>query len=527
MYRPLEIKQAPRKGYKTSFTPRKGMNREDLTQLMNLDYAINIVNYIPESYGLEKRKGIKKIFERTGDDGITLLKEFTSGVFIFGYSTKIEAYDTLTDTFTTIKSDFSVNNGFSGCRYGEFFFVCNGVEKIWRIDNTLAISEIAASPICNGVVALGARLYAFNLSADSTAVQYSDIDPGTGDPFDTWTVGTLATDGGLVNYRNAGTVRSVLQLGQYTVCFSDDGYFSFFLNTIDSAGTLTKTEVIQDYVQDFGGARGAISTKHGIFYVNEAGLWQMVSVGVQDQPASRQQMLTSELLGSGYFNNVDFTNVDLAYDEAQKFIMITCAKDSARNNLVIGYKMDSSKAFFQFRNWNINRFCKAGNILYGASSVNNKVWQLFEGYTDDGLSIGTEYYQEIPMDSLFSKNKLLGVYAGGFLSPNTTLKIRFDIYDVTGKPIANKTVYEWTAQRDDSEYTGWGTASWGTSSYGGDYDTTGLVESFDGGRPRISNFQRLRIKVTGGDKLKHIVNWISTEIQSKSPIRRRHITKLT
>jgi len=596
MYRPLQTKAKPRVSHKNSFMPKKGLDLEDLAQVLDVNYALVLRNYIPQRYGLEKRKGLSKIIERSGTDAITLLKEYSSGVWIFGYSTKIEAYNTATDTYTTIKDDFLVNNGFDGARYGDYFFVCNGVEKINRISQTLAydaqtanfttglivtgvtsgatavvledndggttgtltlgnisgifennealedssngaavvngtltyaIEEITASPICNGLSVLGPRLHGFNLIDDSTADRYSDVDDGTNPPFDDWTIGAAATDGGKVSFRNAGTARSVLQLGQFTLVFSDDGYYAYFLNTFDSAGTLTKTEVIQEYVTDFGGARGAISTPKGLFYVNEAGLWQMVSVGVQDQPASRQQQLTSTLLGSAYFDGVDFSNTDLIYDANQKIVLVTVAKESATNNLVIGCKPELNNAFFEISQWNISRFAKSGDKYYGASSVNAKVWQLFEGYSDDGFDIGTEMYQEIPMDGLFVKNKLKGLYAGGFLSPSTTLDIRFDIYDVTGKLITDKTTYRWSTQRSLGGHTGWGTGGWGGSSWGGDYDTTGLVESFDGGSPRISNFQRLRVRITGGDKLRHILNWIALKIEQKDSIRRRNITKIT
>ncbi|GAH24003.1 unnamed protein product, partial [marine sediment metagenome] len=74
------------------------------------------------------------------------------------------------------------------------------------------------------------------------------------------------------------------------------GFFAWLINTIDSAGTLKKVEIIQNYTEDYGGARGAIETPHGIYYLNEAGLWQMVAVGQTDVPMSRQQVLTSTLL---------------------------------------------------------------------------------------------------------------------------------------------------------------------------------------------------------------------------------------
>jgi len=526
MYAPLDVKTREGPKYTTSMMPKKGLNFEDLPQTMDLEHALKIINYIPHRYGIEKRRGLAKIFERVGALPISLLKEFTTGVWIFGYSTKIEAYDTATETFTTIKSDFSANDGFDGQRYGQYFFVCNGVEKIWRIDNALAIGEIAASPICSGLKVIGPRMYAFNLSTDETAVRYSEVDNASNPPFDAWTQTTAADTGGTVNYRNAGTARSVVQVGPYTAVFSDDGFYSFVIKTFDSAGTTKKTEVIQNYTEDYGGARGAIETNVGIFYTNEAGLWQMVDVGLTDTPMSRQQILTSELLGGDYFEDIDQSSTDLVYDANQKCIFVTVAKESEFNNLVIGFKLDL-KAFFEIKGWNINRFAKIGQVIYGASSIKTTVYKLFDGYDDDGSDIGTELYQEIPLGTLFHKHSLLGVYAGGFLSPSTELTISFDIYDKDGVFIENKEQYLWSPEGSSVEYDEWGSAQWGASAWGGDFNISGLVESFGGGSPKIANFQRLRMRVTSGDTLRHIINWIVPKTRSKEAIKRRNISQIT
>lgn len=523
IYKPLKNIGRQLSGYKISMMPRGGIDKESYEQVMDLEHALSIINYIPKGYGLLKRGGLNKIFERAGANPITLLKEFTSGVWIFGYSTKIEAYNTTTEAFTSIKTNFSSNSGFDGARVGEYFFVCNGVDKLWRIDNVLAIAEVAASPVFSGIKAIGARLYGWY----GSQIQYSEVDDGSNPPFDGWTTTTAADSGGTVNYRNAGTIRSVCQLGQYTVAFSDNGFFAFYINTLDSNGTLKKVEVIQNYTEDFGGARGAIETPQGIYYVNEAGLWQMVSTGITNTPMSRQQVLTSTLLGSKYFENVDQASTDLVYDAQQKCIFVTCAKDSTVNNLVIGCAIDRKNAFFEIKGWNINRFAKSGQTIYGASSVKTTVYELFSGSDDDGLNIGTVYHQEIPLGTLFHKHSLGGVYAGGFLSPSTVNEIRFDIYNVNGKLITDKEIYEWTAQNTEGSYDEWASAMWGESGWGGQVDTSGLVESFDGGSPRINNLQRLRVKITGGDKLPQIINWIAVKTTQKEPIKRRHITRTT
>lgn len=523
MYTPLAINQQNKSAFKVSSMPKQGLNLEDLSQVMNTEYGLVIKNYIPQRYGLDKRKGLELIMDRAQNTPITLFKYFQNDIFIFGYGTKVEAFNMSTGAFTTIKSNFT-SGTFDGARAGEYFLVCNGIEKIWRIDNTLAITEIAASPVSTGLAVLGTRVFTWK----GTTVQYSEVDDGTDPPFNGWSIGTLATDGAKVTSRNTGDIRSVLQLGPNYVCFSDDGYFAFSIEQIDSAGTLTKLDVPQDYIEDFGGGRGAISTPYGIFYVNEAGLWQMVATGQVNVPASQQKILTSTLLGSKFFKNIDLSSCDLVHDEAQELILVTCADGSASNNLVIGCSLKTkNKAFFTISNWHVSRFTKIGQTIYGASSINTKAWEIFKGYSDDGTAIPTEYYQEIPMDGLFLKNKLKDIYAGGFLSNLSELTISFDIYDVNGKPVLNKAKYLWTAQRVSSSFYGWGTGSWGLTAFGGDVDLTGLVESFDGGSPRINNMQRLRVRIKGSDEARHIVNWLAVGIETKSPIKRRKITQIS
>jgi hypothetical protein len=507
--------------------PKQGINKEDLAQMMDTNYALGIVNYIPYRYGLDKRKGLTNIFERAGANPITLLKEFTENVWIFGYSTKIEAYNTSTETFTTIKDDFSANDGFDGDDYGNYFFVCNGVEKIWRIESNLTISEIATSPICNGLKAIGARMYAFNLSTDASAIQYSEVDDGSNPPFDAWTQTTASDTGGTINYRNAKTARSVVQLGDYTVGFFDKGFAAWRINTIDSAGTLKKFEQIQNYTEDYGGARGAIETNFGIFYNNEAGLWQMVAVGQTDVPMSKQQVLVSTLLGSDFFRDTDQSSSDIVYDANLKCVFVTLAKDSPFNNVVIGCKPELKNSMFRFQNWNINRFAKSGEDIYGASSVKTTVYKLFDGYDDDGLKIGTEYYQELPLGSLFHAHSLSGIYAGGQLTPGDELMVRFDTFDLDGNIVYDKEKYKWTGGESNLAYDEWASAQWAGSGWGGSSPDAGLVESFGGGSPRVNNLQRLRVRITGGSMTRHILNWISAKTRQKQPIKRRNFTRIT
>lgn len=522
MYTAIKVPQGKQTAYRTSNMPKKGMDLESDSQMMDIEHALNTVNYIPQRYGLLKRAGLRKIFERAGAVPITLFKKFTSDTWIFGYGTTVEAYNTTTEAFTTIKSNFT-SGIFDGARYGDYFFVCNGIEKIWRIDNALAIAEVTNSPVSTGIKVIGSRLYSWF----EDIITYSEVDDGSDPPFDSWSQTTAADTAGSVNYRNAGTIRSLVQLSDATVAFSDNGFFAFQIQTIDSAGTLKKVEIIQNYTEDYGGARGAIETPIGIFYVNEAGLWQMVSAGNTNIPMSRQQVLTSTLLGSEYFDGTDQTSSDLIYDLNQKCVFVTLAKDSPFNNVVIGCKPELDNAMFVFNNWNINRFAKDMDEIYGASSVKTTAYRLFDGYSDDGFAISTEYYQELNLGTLFHAHSLEGVYAGGFLTSGDELMVRFDSFDLDGNIVYDKEKYLWTGEDGNSDYDEWGSAQFGGSAWGGSFSTAGLVKSFVGGSPRINNLQRLRIRITGGSETKHILNWISPKTTQKQPIRKRNLTRIT
>lgn len=511
----------------TTMSPA-GINKRTAPQFLDPKFAISIVNYEIEDDGrLIKRKGLNKLLEVAGNAPITLLKQWTDDVWIFGYGTTIARYTLSTDTVTSIKTNFSVNSGFDGTRYGEYFFVCNKVEKIWRIDfATFTPVEVANSPICGGVAAIGPRLFAFNLSTDATAVKYSEIDSGSNPPFTTWNVGTLATDGGLVSYRNASTARSVVPLGDSQVVFSDKGFFAFAITTIDVGGDLTKTDQIVGYTEDFGGARGAISTDKGIFYANDAGLYNLVSIGQPNIPFSKQFAPVVELLGDNFFDDVDPSNGDIVYSQKKRTVYYTCAKNSDTNNFVIGYNTDF-KGLYTFSGLNISRWMEVDGEIYGGSDVKTAIYRCFDAFTDDGLTIGTEYYQELRLGDLYTRQMLKGLYVQGYLSPSSEVYIRFDIYDSDGIPVTDKLRFLWTSQYNLNGIDAYNSATYSSSVYGGDVDLANLIESFDGCRPFIRNFQRVRIHITSADNTTHALTWVTLEARVKVQIRRRKLERLT
>jgi len=513
-----------------------GLNLKDLPEFLDPEFAlINENFFVANNRGLSKRKGLIKATEVAGGYPVTMFEEW-KGYYMFAYNKTLAAYNPTTNSVITIKSDWATSDPFSGAAYGDYFFVGNLGNKINYITETVGVfvaTEIAAAPQSGCIKAVGPRLYA----AVGDSVVYCDVDSGSNPPFNTWTVATIATSGGKVSFRNAGTVNAIASLGDIIIAFGDTGKFAFRLVTqADGTGTTIKIEeVVIDRI-DMGGASGAITTSKGVFYVNSAGLWQITALGQPNIAWSDQEHLTTINLGTEYFDDVDLSNCDLAYYTKFSTILVTCAKQSTRNNHVIAFNVDM-RAVSTFRNWNINRWMTIGNDVYGASSIKTALYHCFAGFTDDGVAISVRYKQELKLMTgtgkkrypvpLWNRQMFMGGYIKGFLHQLSVVKVVFDIYNRLGETETNKLKLDWTPQSNNNTSDGWGTAEWGTSSWGGDIDSSGLIESFGGNRRFIRNFQRIILNINENSKLPLEVDWVTIESQPKGPIRRRDMTLAT
>jgi hypothetical protein len=390
------------------------------------------------------------------------------------------------------------------------------------------IAQIASAPYAATCEVIGNRLFLGNLSTDDAATAYSQADTGSNPPFSsTWTVASQYTDPGKVVYRNGGTVRAIRPIGQFIVVFQDNGKFAFTIDTFDSGGTISKTDQIVFFRQDFGGSRAAILIDDGLFYANEGGLWQLASVGQTNVPFSEQEFnVSADSLGKNFFNNINLTNADFFYDARNRNLVLICAKDSNINNFGIVYQLDS-KAFSFITGWSLNRVLNVNQSFYGVDAIAARIYTLFDGYLDDGNPITTDYLQEINLDNLYYKNVLKGLYVNGFLSTTSDITVAFDVYSDIGEIQENAARFEWTAQLATTSRNGYGLASYGDSGYGVSGGTSGLIESFDGCRPFIRNVKRARLHVTSLSSDIHYINWFTLLFETGGPIRRRKMSRLT
>jgi len=578
----------------TSLFAKGGENKRDLPQMLDPKFALKIVNYyITSDGGLKKREGITELADTSGDS-ITMLEQFTSDILMVGYNTTLSAYTISTSTLTVIKNDF-VETGMEGAKYGDYFFVASGGDKVGRVSQTLAYdaqsanftvgavltggtsgataviltdadsgatgtltlgsiagvfqdnealtdssggaatangtvtfayTAISAAPYAKRLKVFSNRLIVGQLRDDPFSIRYSEVDTGTNPPFNTWSNGTLATDGGRVSYRNAGAVQSIDSLGNNVVVFGSTGKWAFTIDTLDVGGTQRKIDTPVIDRQDFGGFRGSITTPKGLFYLNEAGLWQLTSIGQPNIPYSDQEGLATLLLGIDFFLNIDLSNTSMAYDKRLNTLFFSCAQNAESNNLVIAFNVDQG-AVSEFTGLSLSRLLIAEDAAFAGSSTNGLVYNLFDGYSDNGADIWTEFYTELKANELENRSMLLGDYFQGIFSLSTELEICYDIYDVKGNLIPDKQCKTWTANNSVSPENGWGIDEWGGSSWGGEGSDSGtMIESFSGSRYYIRNFQRIRLKISGHDQLPHELNWARLLFRLKPAIRRRNLIKI-
>ena len=123
--------------------PVYGTNLQDDSQLLDTNSCLYAENYLLHGKAkMQKRPGQEIDFDTTESSVITLSEEYRNDYDIIAYGQKVRAYNTSTGVFTDIKTDFTANNsGFTGDRYGDYFFVNTFQDGLWRISQGITWAE--------------------------------------------------------------------------------------------------------------------------------------------------------------------------------------------------------------------------------------------------------------------------------------------------------------------------------------------------------------------------------------------------
>ena len=392
---------------------------------------------------------------------------------------------------------------------------------------TWTYTSVSGAPTCGVLATSGGRLFAGDLSDDSSGVKYSDQDTGANPPFQNWTTGTGGADPGKVFYRASGQVKAINFLGSNVVVLAAQGKWSFTITTNNINGTIYKVDQWVLQRVDMGGCRASVVTPKGMIYANKGGMWRIASLGQSNVPYSEQEDDPATLLGSDYFVNVNLDDADIIYDARVDSVYLTVAKDSDVNNYVVCLNLTTG-TMSEFTGWNINRFMNINQTIYGASANTVTIYECMAGYDDDGTDIWTYFYQELQTGNLETRKKMTKQYMDAFVVPNAPLQVAFDIYDVQGNFVANKLGMDFVCTNAPGSGDGYGQLPYGSGSFGGDEDLAGMIEYFDGGSGFIRNYQRLRVKILGHDKFPHKLVWIKEYSEEKLvPIRKRSMIQTT
>jgi len=509
---------------KSSFMARDGINTRTLSQLLDTNFATKIKNWLIDAEGqLVKRKGLRNKLEIASIAGYTMFEHWYDDVFIVGYGTTISAVDLSAGTETVIKNDYDTSAPISGQRYGDYFFVGTGgnyTEKVVRIVKALTYEEITAAPKARIVYAFiapagssaGARLFTGNIGGATDKMIASDVDDGTNPPFDDWTDDANANTGFTVFNRSAGTLNTITSNGGQIILGYEGGKTAFRITVIDVSGTATKDIVIDYQNLEQGMEKGAITTSKGVFFANQRGLFNLLTVGSTNIPFSEQTAEISIKLKDTAFDFVTYNNLSIVYDIKRHLILYTFADDSTVNNTVLAYNIDT-KSVVRLP-MAISSFTKKGDTIYGASSINGKIYEVFADDTDDLIDINTEYEQELQildLDSLFDLEKFT---IQAQLSEDVVYTIHFDIWDRTGTFVEDYFQYTITGGVPSKKQKGLGSAGFPAPVLSEGIDSANKVQIYEN-EVFIPEVWRLIIRITGEDGSPATINFFNATITDR------------
>lgn len=471
--------------------------------------------------GVDSGATAEIVFERenTGDTGYSYVLRDVRGEFIPG---EYVVNDTSPDKF------FSSIGGNGLLGRGKV--VSSGF-----VVDSLYNNQTEKAPKAGGVSVLGGRIFLYNLAEEQSATAISAIPTGdttAGGKFyyeigDDFRDSANFTGGGLISWPEAGPANSCAQIGDIYVTFCTNGFYAWRITPSASGTAVYKSLDSIASRLDLGGQRGAITTPIGLCVANKAGITAIYGLGLTNVPYSKQSKLLTAQIGNEFFQDVDFTDTDMVYDEAREYLYVTCAKNSSTNNLVLAIRSEGSggsesgaQGAISFFDWPVKRFLKRSTGELFAVFNDGSLHALNVGSDDNGAPIHTEYLQELN----FAQNDLFNLeewFWKGELSPVSSINVSFDIYDKDMYFTQNVKNYTWAAKNSYGAPSGWGSSGWGASGWGGGSSVSGLVEDKDGARPGLRNLSRCRIRFTSDDYADHTINWMSGSVSFVRPDRKR------
>lgn len=411
------------------------------------------------------------------------------------------------------------------------------------VDGTLAVSwtEISDAPKCKKLAIInGNRLAAGNTINNVSEVHISRADQLLGVPFvdaADWTVGEEPESPFKHTFDEAREVTAFGKIGNQTVVLLDQGKFGFRITQIDVSGTGLVLDTPVDFQNiDFGASGRAVSTSQGIFYANEAGIFQMVSGGQTDVPFSAQDFKLSSQLDFKFTKDYDFAGADLIFDDENNLLLIAARDSASANNVVLVYKLDKSdKKLNGWSTWdkNVSVWMKKDNEIYFGNSTETTVSKLdyLLGDNDDEAMF-TEIVFEFQTGALNELARAVEVAIGGELGAETEIEISLDTFDrkwIFSERVAlngnGNTSYTFSGNGISASLAALGSGGIGSAAMGGrGTEGSELNPAFGQRKMGTSDFLRARLRLSSFDKYQHEINFLTLTTEPRGTARTSNLT---
>ena len=260
-------------------------------------------------------------------------------------------------------------------------------------------------------------------------------------------------------YSQAGTSAAAPDPTDFTAAanLADPGFKDFpeggpainALSVMDKQILIWKDDVINTYTFDFGqatkfdlpdtlmqgvdvgcGALGAVTMAVSRqFFVSKTGGLKMLS-REEGSELLRPLQLTERILPT--IKDFDFDNAAIHYDQKNNLILVTCASaKDLENDTVICYDIRRD-IITLFKGIQASCFATYKKNSYFGSTLEAKVFKLFDGYTDVGSNINASAQTEKYTFGDVGVPKGLDVFfVDGWIKSGRDLNIRFDFDDGT------------------------------------------------------------------------------------------------
>lgn len=262
--------------------------------------------------------------------------------------------------------------------------------------------------------------------------------------------------------------------------------YRLFIDQSDSMGSETSNKV---YRKDLGIPywRACISTSKGIVFMNTANPENPELTILQRNP------LGDNIEPYALLTHFDFTAYDYSkccIDTFDRYILVACSKGGVYNDTIL--LCDLTYKTVDIIGYASNVFAKDGGNLYLGSPITESVYQIFNGWDDDGYAIDNFWISRGEKYAIEKLKKTKKLRFKGLISPQQSVEV-YVSYDDDGFSLAG-TIY-------------------------------GRAEYVDTGNPQTVGNNMIGTELVGGGEMESVCPYFM-EIKLKSPKFRKRSVKL-